>query len=168
MKTAIGLSAAAGLVLLGSAFGQQPSVATSLGLFVYPSGGQALEQQSRDEQECYAWARQTTAIDPQNPPSGQQPAAAAQEDTASAGARGAVRGAAAGALIANATDNDWEEAAAAGLVLGASRGANSSRRRNAQAQQQAAAAQQQSAQQEVQLFKNAFSACIEGRNYTIK
>jgi hypothetical protein len=167
MKAILAFAVAGVFFVSGAAVAQQ-SVATSLGLFVYPSGGQALEQQTRDEQECYGWAAQTTGIDPRNPPSGQQPVAAPQEDTAAAAARGAVGTAARGVLLANATDNDWEEVAAAGLVIGASRGANSARRRNAQAQQQAAATQQQSTQQEVQLFKNAFSACVEGRNYTIK
>jgi hypothetical protein len=168
MKNEKSLCVAIGLLCAAGAGAQQPSVATSLGLFVYPSGGQPIEQQNKDEQECYAWARQTTAIDPQNPPSGQRPPAATQEDTAQAAARGAVGTAARGVLLANATDNDWEQVAAAGLMIGASRGAKSARQRNAQAQQEAAAEQQQSTTQEVQLFKNAFSACIEGRNYTIR
>ena len=168
MKTASALTVIAGLMLSGGAPAQQASLAGSLGLFVYPSGGQAAEQQRTDEMECYDWARQTTGINPQAPPSGQQPAVAAQEDTAAAGGRGAIGGAAAGALLANATDNDWEEAAALGLLVGARRGSRSARQRNAQAQKEATSAQQQATQQEVQMFKNAFSACIEGRNYTIK
>jgi hypothetical protein len=168
MKNAKSLCVAAGLLSVAGAHAQQQSVATSLGLFVYPSAGQPVDQQNRDEQECYDWARQTTAIDPQNPPSGQRPPAATQEDTAQAAARGAVGTAARGVLLANATDNDWEQVAAAGLLIGANRGAKSARQRNAQAQQEAASEQQQSTQQEIQLFKNAFSACIEGRSYTIK
>ena len=71
-------------------------------------------------------------------------------------------------LIANATDNDWEDAAAIGLVFGSSRGARNARRRNEQAQAQAVAQQQQASQGEVESFKKAFSACIEGREYTIR
>ena len=168
MKTAGVLTAIAGCLLSGSASAQQASLAGSLGLFIYPSGGQAAEQQRTDETECYDWARQTTGINPQSPPSAQQPAVAAQEDTGAAAARGAMGGAARAVLLANATDNDWEEAAALGVVFGGRRGGNSARQRNAQAQKEASAAQQQASQQEVQQFKNAFSACIEGRNYTIK
>jgi hypothetical protein len=31
---------------------------------VYPAKGQTTQQQSKDDAECYAWARQTTGIDP--------------------------------------------------------------------------------------------------------
>lgn len=159
---------ATSLLLGGVALGQQPSIGTSLGLFVYPSGGQDAAKQGTDEQECYAWAQQTTGMDPRNPPSAQQAATAPQQDTAQAGAAGAVRGGLTGALLANATDNKWETAAAAGMVIGARRGATGARRRNEQAQQEAVAEQQQASQQEVQQFRNAFSACIEGRDYTVK
>src|SRR5262245_15355725 len=36
----------------------------SLGLAVYPGSGQDAAQQSKDENECYSWARQQTGIDP--------------------------------------------------------------------------------------------------------
>ena len=168
MKTIPMLIGAASLIYSGSLLAQQQSVAVSLGLYVYPSSGQALEKQATDEQECYNWAQQTTGINPQRPPASQAPAVAAQEDTAQAAASTAARSAARNVLIANATDNDWEEAAALGLVFGGSRGARNSRRRNEQAQKEAVAEQQEASQQQVQQFKNAFSACIEGRGYTIR
>src|SRR5262245_40064790 len=58
----------------------------SLGLVVYPGSGQDAAQQSKDEGECYAWARQQTGIDPTA-----APAAAAPVETPRGGA---VRGAA--------------------------------------------------------------------------
>jgi hypothetical protein len=167
MKTAASLlSAVLGIVLPGIALTQQQSVAASIGMFVYPSGGQTPEQQSKDEQECYAWAKQTSGIDPAAPAPG--PAQVEQQDTAGAAAGGALRGAARAAVIADIADEDTSEWAAAGAVAGASRGARSARARNAQATQQAQQQQQQAAQQQTQTFKNAFSACVEGRNYTIK
>lgn len=163
------VSIAAGCLLCSAAaYAQEQSVAVSLGLFVYPSGNQAAEQQTKDEQECYAWSKNTTGIDPKNPPASQRPATAPQVDTASAAGSTAVKSAARNVLIANATDNDWEEAAAIGLVFGGARGANNARRRNEQAQREATAKQQQQSDQQVQQFKNAFSACIEGRGYTIR
>lgn len=30
----------------------------------YPAKGQSASQQSKDDAQCYAWARQTTGIDP--------------------------------------------------------------------------------------------------------
>ena len=169
MKTITVLIGIISLSVGGTLLAQQQSVAVSLGLFVYPSGGQNPEKQTIDEQECHAWAQQTTGINPTSPPSSQRPPAAVpQEDTAQAAAATGVRSAARNVLIANATDNDWEDAAAIGLVFGSSRGARNARRRNEQAQNEAVAEQQQASQQEVQQFKNAFSACIEGRGYTIR
>lgn len=167
MKIISMLTGAACLICSPSLLAQQ-SVASSLGLFVYPSGGQAADKQATDEQECYDWASQTTGIDPSSPPASERPAAAAQEDTAQAAAATGMRSAARNVLIANATDNDWEEAAAIGLVFGSSRGAKHSRARNAQAQKEAVAQQQQASTQQVDQFKKAFSACIEGRDYTIR
>lgn len=162
------LAGAAFLLCCGPLFAQQQSVAVSLGLFVYPSSDQEPDQQRTDEQECYTWASETTGINPRQPPSSQAPVSAPQEDTAQAAASTAARSAARNVLIANATDNDWEDAAALGLVFGSSRGARNARRRNEQAQSEAVAEQQAASQQEVQQFKNAFSACIEGRGYTIR
>ena len=168
MRTTKFLAGSLGFLIAGSALAQQGSVAASLGLFVYPSDGQSAETQRKDEQECYDWAREVTGINPSNPPASQRPASAAQEDTAQAAARSGTRAAARNVLIANATDNDWEQAAAVGLVFGSARGANNARRRNEQAQQEATAEQKAATEAQVQQFSKAFSACIEGRAYTIR
>jgi len=34
----------------------------SLGLIVYPAGGQTPEQQARDEQACYGWADRKSVV----------------------------------------------------------------------------------------------------------
>jgi hypothetical protein len=161
------------LVATGALFGQadanaQPTISGSLGLFAYPSGGQSIETQMTDERECYQWAQQSTGIDPENPPSSRPPAQVQVADPAGSAAAGAMRGAARGALIANATDNDWEKVAVAGLIRGARRGAKGAQERNAQAQQEATAEREQAIEQEVQTFRTAYSACMEGREYTVK
>jgi hypothetical protein len=166
MKTTQIALALALLLAAGTAGAQ--SIAGSLGLIVYPSGGQTAEQQRKDEQECHAWAGETTGIDPENPEALERPATATQADPGGAAAQGAVRGMARGALIGNLSGNDWEQFAAAGAVAGAARASKSTQQRNAQAQQQATAEQQAAAAEEVQHFTKAFSACIEGRSYTIK
>ena len=152
-------------VATGSASAQ--SVAGSLGLVVYPSADQTPEQQRTDEQECHAWAGETTGVDPENPAALQTPATAEQVDSGAAAGAGVARGLARGALMGNLADDDWEQWAAAGAVAGGVRGAKSAQRRNAQAQAQATAEQQAAAAEEVEYFKRAFKACIEGRNYTI-
>ena len=144
------------------------SVAGSLGLVVYPSADQTADQQRTDEQECHAWAKETTGVDPANPEALQRPATAEQVDSGAAAGAGVARGLARGALMGNLADDDWEQWAAAGALAGGVRGAKSAQRRNAQAQAHATAEQQAAAAEQVEHFKRAFSACIEGRNYTIR
>src|SRR3954471_9282596 len=42
----------------------QPGPSASLGLYVFPAKNQTPEQQSQDEQACYAWAKDQSGIDP--------------------------------------------------------------------------------------------------------
>jgi hypothetical protein len=145
------------------------SLGAGLGLVVYPSEGQASNKQAQDEGECYQWARQTTGVDPANPSAGvQAQQAPAPPPPGATAASGAMRGAAAGALIGEIADEDRSEYAAAAAVIGGVRGAKRGKQQQAQAQQQAAASTQAQTQERMQLFKNAFAACMEGRKYTVK
>ncbi len=168
MKALISTSVILSVLFFNSAMGQQQSLAASWGLFVYPSEGQTADQQGLDEFECYTWGKQTTGIDPLAPPGQQQAAQVQQQDPAGTAAAGALRGAATAYLIADVTDHDTSDAAAVGAVMGARRGRASAKARNQQAQQSAQQQQQQAAQEQTQMFKNAFSACMEGRKYTVK
>jgi hypothetical protein len=78
-----------------------------------------------------------------------------------------VSGAAKGALIGEVTDNDRSEYAAAGALIGASRGRRQAAQANQQAQQQAAAQADAQAAERIGSFKRAYSACMEGRKYTV-
>lgn len=160
------------VALLGGLFGAYAaaqSLSGGLGLVVYPSEGQAPDQQARDEGECYQWARTNTGVDPANPLAGVQiETAAATPPPGGSAAAGAARGAAGAALIGELADQDASEYAAAGAVIGAARGAKRAKQQQAQAQQQAAASNQAQSQQRMQLFANAFGACMEGRKYTVK
>jgi hypothetical protein len=81
---------------------QGKSMAASAGIFAYPTKGQNPEQQAKDESECYAWSKQQTGYDPMSPPpvaSAAPPAEAEKSAATGARAKGAVRGAAAGAVI---------------------------------------------------------------------
>jgi hypothetical protein len=161
------------VALLGSLFGAYAgaqSLSGGLGLVVYPAGGQASDQQARDEGECYQWARTTTGVDPANPLAGVQlqTAAGAAPPPGASAAAGGARGAAKGALIGNLADEDAGDYAAAGAVIGAARGAKRAKEQQAAAQQQAAASNQAQAQERIQFFATAFGACMEGRKYTVK
>ena len=165
------------------------SPAQSVGMFAYPKKNQTADQQLKDENECFASAKQQSGIDPQAPPpaakteeqkKAEQQAAADNAKQAKGGrVRGAARGAAGGAAIGAIADDEAGKGAGAGAAAGAMVGGARQRRANKAAKQQAAQAtaqqqQQQEAQanathqQGVDTFKRAFSACMDARGYSIK
>jgi hypothetical protein len=125
---------------------------------VYPAKGQSADQQRKDDGECYAWAKQSTGIDPANPTQGSQ--------TASAPPRkgGVAKGAAAGAAVGAIGGNDVGNAAVKGAVIGGV--AQRSRNKGQQEAQQQASAQQ--SQQAMQTYYRAYGACMSGRGYSVK
>ena len=153
------------------------SLSSSLGVFVFPAKNQTPTQQSTDEGACYGWAKSQTNIDPMNikPP---EPAQPTQQQAPSSGGGervgGAARGAAGGAVI-GAITGDAGQGAAVGAAAGAMAGGAQKRRAKKQAaaqeqQQQAAADQQAQAAiaQQKATYNKAFSACMEGKGYTVK
>ena len=155
------------------------TLASTLEVFVFPTAGQAADQQSKDEAECYGWATTNTGSDPfdlqkqseQQAQQTEQQMQQAQSATQGAGAKGAVKGAAAGALIGEITGGDAGESAAYGAAAGAVASRRRSRAASQQAQQQAAAqgaAQQQATAEQVGNFKKAFSVCLEAKEYMVK
>ena len=155
------------------------SLASTLEIYVFPADGQAADQQSKDEAECYNWAVSNTGSDPfelqkqseQAAAQAEQQVAQTQSATQGAGAKGAVKGAAAGALIGEVTGGDAGDSAAIGAAAGAVAARRRGRAANQQAQQQAQqqqAAQQQATAEQVGNFKKAFSVCLEAKDYMIK
>ncbi|MFB3077677.1 MAG: glycine zipper family protein [Lysobacterales bacterium] len=155
------------------------TLASTLDVFVFPTEGQAADQQSKEESECYSWAVSNTGSDPfelqkqsaQQAQQTEQQVAQAQSATQGAGAKGAVRGAAAGALIGEIADDDAGKGAAYGAAAGMVAGRRRSRAASQQAQQQAkeqGAAQQQATAEQVGNFKKAFSVCLEAKDYMVK
>jgi hypothetical protein len=146
----------AGIALLAAAVAaaQQP--------IVYPAKGQSVDQQKRDEGECFVWARDYTGVDPaavaQQPPP-QQSSSWGGGERAGGAVRGALGGAAIGA-IAGDTGQGAAIGAVAGTMLGGRRA-----RQNAAARDQAAAGQSQA---QIDTFNRAYGACLEGRGYTVK
>jgi hypothetical protein len=152
-------------------------LSTSLGMVVFPSKGQTPQKQSQDEGECYAWSKGQTGVDPMAPAPAAAPAPAEEAAAAPGGqrARGAVRGAAAGAVIGEVADDDAGKGAAIGATAGVLKGGAEKRRAQAQAEQDAAKKQEEVAQQhtaatqeQLNLFKKGFAACLEPKGYTVK
>ncbi|MBN1106183.1 MAG: hypothetical protein JXL84_22435 [Deltaproteobacteria bacterium] len=138
------------------------SLSSSLGVVPYPSKGQSPQQQTKDEGECFTWAKQQTGIDPfaaaGAPPPQSGPAAGGGERV-----RGAARGAA-GGLAIGAIAGDSGKGAAIGAVAGTMAGGARARQNKAAQQQRA----QQAKSARVQQFNKAFCACMEGRGYTVR
>ena len=138
--------------------------ASTIGVFVYPKKGQTTEQQHFDENECFAWAKTNTGIDPTAPAPAQPAAAPIPKGGA---VKGAAKGAAAGALIGAAAGDAGKGAAvgaAAGGVAGRKRQKTTEKSAATDAQQQAATAEAQRQKK----FADGFTVCMDGRGYSVK
>lgn len=155
------------------------TLASTLEVYVFPTQGQAADQQSKDEAECYSWAASNTGNDPfelqkqseQQQQQTEQQVQQAKGASQGAGVKGAVRGAVAGAVIGEIASDDAGKGAAYGAAAGAVVARRRGRKASAEAQQQAqqqGAAQQQATQEQVGNFKKAFGVCLEAKNYMIK
>ena len=139
-------------------------------LYVYPKGGQSSEQQEKDEHACYKWAKGQSGFDPMRAPTATSAPPPKEAKKGGAG-RGALGGAAAGAIIGGVTGGS----AGKGAVIGAGAGALiGGVRRSEQTKKQEQAEQQWAADQSAQYAHNrnsynrAYSVCLEGRDYTVK
>ena len=133
-------------------------------LVVFPAGGQSKDQQSKDEYECYGWAKNQSGFDPMAVPTATAPPP--QQGAPQGGvARGAVGGAAVGGIVDGS--DGAKTGAAVGAVVG---GARRNRQRRAQAQEQANWEQQQADQYAAARngYNRAYAACLEGKGYTVK
>ncbi len=137
-----------------------PALADNDQLYVYPAHGQTSEQQQQDQFQCYEFGKQETGFDPmQAPPPA--PAAPKKHGFLSGAFAGALIGVAVGAIAGNAG-----EGAAIGATSGGLFGGMRSQQQRSQVQQQQ---QQQAAQLAAQRsnYNRAYSACLQGRGYTV-
>jgi hypothetical protein len=136
-----------------------------LAIYIFPSKGQDEAQIKKDIMACYKWAKEQSDVDPFNPPKveAQEVSTGPDGSAVKGAARGAAAGAAIGAITGNAGDG-----AAVGALSGAMAGRRSrvNRSRSQKAQSQQAAANKE--KELINNFKKAFSACIEGKGYTVK
>jgi hypothetical protein len=154
-----------------------PGLSSSLGVYVFPAKKQSPQTQSADEASCFGWAKSQTGIDPMAitpQTSASQPATAASDTQKGGLVRGAAGGAAGGAAI-GAIAGDAGKGAAIGAGVGALAGGAKRRAAQeaaAQQQQEAQAAAEQQAQASIAeqkaTYNKAFSACMEGKGYTVK
>jgi len=132
---------------------------------VYPAKGQSGDQQRRDTSECQNWSKQTTGVDPVV--LAQQMASSAPPPSGPNGAlaKGALGGAAVGAIAGSFSGRAGQGAGAGAVVGMAGAGVRQHERQTAQAQQQQAA--QARAADMLATFNRAYAACMSGRGYSI-
>ncbi len=157
-----GLSLLIALLVAGSIMAQEP--------VIYPAQGQSAEQLDKDKYECYTWAKGQSGFDPMAPPTATTPPP--QQETKKGGVvRGAATGAAVGWAGAKITGNKGSRGAGYGAATGAVVGGVRQRSQNQQnnnAQQQWEQEQAAAYAQSRDGYNRAFSACLEGRGYTVK
>ncbi len=145
-------------------------------LYFYPQRQQSAEQQDRDRYECYRWAVRQTGVDPGMRPV-QKVDADAPPPTVARDGSGAATGAVTGAVLGAAMSSPRH--AGSGMVLGAIFGglmgaaAQESQaqaiEREWQAEQDRRLERQSRAHTQAQeSFQRAMTACMVGRNYTVR
>ena len=135
---------------------------------IYPNKGQSQQQMDKDKGECYNWGKQQSGFDPMAPPTASTPPPQAEAQQGGVG-RGAVRGGLVGVTVGAIAGDAGKGAAigaASGALFGGMRRRDQVAREN-QAEQQWA--QQESAKyaQGRSEYNRAFSACMQGRDYTL-
>lgn len=132
-------------------------------LMVFPAKGQTEQQRSADMAACHQWAVTESGVDPSRVSA---PAPSGQQQGQRQVLRGALAGAAVGGL-GGSLGGEFGKGAAAGAAVGAAAGGI---RRHQQKQATASVEQQQQqlVQEQLNRFNRAYSACLEGKGYTVK
>ena len=138
-------------------------------LMIYPAQGQSQEQMEKDKFECYSWAKNQTGFDPMQLPQATAPPPkkeAPKGGVIRGGAGGAAVGAVGGAIAGNAGKGAAIGAATGGLLGGMRR--QEQKRQEQHAQKQWEQEQVNAYAQKRNTYNRAYSACLEGRGYTVK
>jgi hypothetical protein len=135
--------------------------------FAYPTRNQTPEQQQKDQAACSQWATQQTGVNPAQ----LSPATTAQASQQGAVAqgtvlRGAGRGAAVG-TVGGAIGGNAGQGAAIGAGVGALGGLFVRRDAEIAAAAQAQTRVNAAEQQQLQTYFRAWTACMQGRGYTV-
>ena len=143
-------------------------VATSMAaeeLMIFPNVDQTPEKQEQDKFACYSWAKDQSDFDPMAPPTATEPPPQQQAKKGGAG-RGLVRGAAVGQIVGGDSDSTAKGAAAGAAVGGMRR--RDQKRKEEVARQQWEQEQQQIYAENRNRYNRAYSACLEGKDYTVR
>ena len=174
----LGVSLLAGCATLGGQASSPPSAPQSAPQYppawnpiIYPMRGQTPQQEEADKYQCYNWGKETSGFDPMAPPpAAPSPGPNVAQDTAKGaaigGAGGALGGLAIGSLFGAAGKGAAIGAVAGGLIGGIMRREQVDK--EAAAQQQRTNQQVADYQQKRNTYNRAYTACMEGRGYTVR
>lgn len=141
------------------------ATAVQADLFVYPQKGQSGEQTDKDKFECYNWAKENSGFDPMARPTATTAPPKVKEQRG-----GALKGGAVGAIagkVLGSSSKTTKRSAALGAVAGSVRQSSGNRE---QQQKKADWEQREGSNYEAQRngYNRAYSACLEGRGYSVK
>ena len=134
-------------------------------LYIYPAKGQSSEQQDKDKFECYNWAKKDTGFDPMAVPTTSTAPPSSQKKSGGI-VRGGLGGAALGAIIGDSSKSAKRGAVAGGLIGGVRQ--SSQNRQTEQNRQQWEQQESANYANNRNNYNRAYSACLEGRGYTVK
>ena len=141
-------------------------------LFVYPARGQSSEQTDRDKYACYQFAKGETGFDPMSRPTTSTPPPAKEKETWGTG-EGAIGGALLGAGI-GALAGGRSGAGTGAVVGGVGGGAMGHMRRSDQKAREEQRYRDWERREVSQYsrgrnsYERAYTACLEGRGYTVR
>lgn len=138
-------------------------------LVIFPNKGQSDEQLEKDKYACYEWAKKQSGFDPMATPKASAPSPeqeAPEGGVVKGAARGALLGVAVGAIAGDAGKGAAIGAASGGLVGGMKR--NDQAAKEEQKQDQWVNQQAAEYEKNRSAYNKAYSACLEGKDYTVK
>ena len=134
-------------------------------LYIYPANGQSAEQLDKDKYECYSWAKNDTGFDPMAVPTTSSAPPKGQKKSGGA-VKGGLGGAVIGGILGDSKKSAKRGALAGGLIGGVSQSSKNARteqkRSNWEQKESANYANNRNN------YNRAYSACLEGRGYTVK
>ena len=156
-------------------------VAVGQDIYIYPAAGQSDEQLADDRYACHLWAVDESGFDPSQYDQVATPRTVKvpvpKNEAKGAGGKGAIAGAVAGGIIGS-RHGDTAEGAVVGAVLGTVAGAVIEEQGQREATKKAVAEAQSiaddNAQSRAELalrksnYRRAVTACLEGRDYTVR
>jgi predicted lipid-binding transport protein (Tim44 family) len=142
---------------------------------IYPAKGQSQDQMEKDKFECYSWAKGQTGFDPMEMPKATAPPPSKKATSSTAG--GAVKGGVGGGLLGAGVGAiaGGKKGAKKGVLIGGLSGgaiggirSSSQQKQDKQAQKQWEQQQTNQYMQKRDTYNRAYSACLEGKGYTVK